>query len=239
VAAVDPAVPWRLRDVALLLAVGAGGLVVILLAALGVYRLEGAPDTIPAQPPPALVAVAADLFYLIILAGVWLLVVRRYGTSWAALGCRLPDRKELVSALALLVLVAAGCAFCVTATMAVLAASGVKATFAPLSTVSVPADPLFVVGLVGAVVLAPVAEELLFRGILYQALRKHVGVALGIASSAVIFAGLHVRPVAAPALLMLGIGLAAAFERTRSLYPSMAMHAAYNGVIILLAWRVI
>lgn len=235
----DAAVPWRLRDVALLLAVSSGGLVVVVLAALGVYRLEGAPDTIPAQPPPALVAVAADLFYLIILAGVWFLVVRRYGISWAALGCRLPDRKELGTALALLVLVAAGCAFSVAATVAVLAAAGVKATFAPLSTVSAPSDPLFVVGLVGAIVLTPVAEELLFRGILYQALRKHVGVALGIASSAVIFAGLHVRPATAPALLVLGIGLAVAFERTRSLFPSMVMHAAYNGVIILLAWRVI
>jgi membrane protease YdiL (CAAX protease family) len=36
-----------------------------------------------------------------------------------------------------------------------------------------------------------------------------------------------------PEFLFLGIVLAVVFERTRSLYPAMVMHAAYNAAILL------
>ena len=75
--AVDAAVPWRVRDAALLLVVGLLVLGLTLLGAVGLYHLQGAPTVLPPQPPAILATLATDLFYLTILAGVWMLVVRR------------------------------------------------------------------------------------------------------------------------------------------------------------------
>lgn len=235
----DAAVPWRVRDAVLLLALGAGALVVSLVAAQGLYRLQGPPAAVPAQAPASLAAMAIDLFYLIILAGVWLLVVRRYGTTWASLGLRLPERSTLAPMLVLFAGLAAGCVAVTAGMIWALDAIGLPARILPLTTVPAITDPLFVVAVLGSVILTPVAEEVLFRGVLYQSLRKNMGVVLGIASSAILFAALHLQPEVVPELLVLGIMLAVAFERTRSLYPSMLMHATYNGVIILLALHVV
>jgi membrane protease YdiL (CAAX protease family) len=50
---------------------------------------------------------------------------------------------------------------------------------------------------------------------------------------------LHWWPAMVPEFLFLGIVLAVVFERTRSLYPSMVMHAAYNAAIILMTLHVV
>lgn len=231
----DAAVPWRVRDAALLLVFGGAALLLIALGAQGLYRLQGAPGLVPAQPPTALTIMAIDLFYLTVLAGVWLLVVRRYGTPWSSLGLRWPGSTDLPAVFALSALLAAGCAVTVASVVWALNAAGLQARFTPVTAVPAPSDPLFVVAVIGSVVLTPIVEEMLFRGVLYQALRKHMGAVLGAASSAALFAALHLQFNATPALLVLGIALTIAFERTRSLYPPMLLHAAYNGVVILLA----
>jgi membrane protease YdiL (CAAX protease family) len=107
------------------------------------------------------------------------------------------------------------------------------------SDVPAPADPLFILAVVGSVLLAPVAGEVLFRGVLYQALRKHTGVVFATLGSAALLPVLQWRLAMAPEFLFLGIMLAVAFERTRSLYPSMVMHAVYNSAIILVTLRVV
>jgi membrane protease YdiL (CAAX protease family) len=95
------------------------------------------------------------------------------------------------------------------------------------------------VAVVGSTLLTPVAEEMLFRGVLYQSLRKHAGAVRATFGSAVLFTVVHWWPAMVPEFLFLGIVLAVAFERTRSLYPSMVMHAAYNAAIIVLTLRVV
>jgi membrane protease YdiL (CAAX protease family) len=236
---VDAAVPWRVRDAALLLALGLGTLLLSLLAIQGFYQLQGAPAAAPPQPPAVLARTATDLFYLGVLAGVWLLVVRRYDVAWASLGLRLPPHRTLPCALLLCALLAAGSVAIITGLTWVLGTLGLPARVIPRSDVPPPADPLFMVAVVGSVLLTPVAEEVLFRGVLYQSLRKHTGVGFATLGSAALFTALHWRPAMAPQLLFLGIMLAVAFERTRSLCPSMVMHAAYNAAIILVTLQVI
>lgn len=237
----DAAVPWRVRDAALLLGLGLGVLLLSLLGAQGYYRLQGPPTAVPPQPPAALGTIVTVLFYLAILLGAWLLVVRRYHADWAALGLRLPRRTALLPGLLLFVGLAVGLVAVIAGMVWGLSALGIQAPARAMSDVPAPSDPLFAVSVLGAVLLTPVAEEVLFRGILYQSLRKSVGVIVSTATSALVFAVLHLRPTpaAAPAFLLLGIVLAVAFERTRSLYPSMLMHATYNAVIVVLALRVV
>ena len=235
----DAAVPWRVRDAALLLALGLGTLLLSLLAMQGFYRLQVAPAAVPPQPPAVLARAATDLFYLAVLAGVWLLVVRRYDAAWATVGLRRPPLRTLPCALLLCALLAAGSVAIITGLTWALGTLGLPARITPRGDLPAPADPLFVVAVVGSVLLTPVAGEVFFRGVLYQALRKRTGVVFATLGSAALFTMLHWWPAMAPEFLFLGIMLAVAFERTRSLYPSMVMHAAYNAAIILVTLRVV
>ena len=94
--------------------------------------------------------------------------------------------------------------------------------------------------LVAAVLLAPIAEELLFRGLLYRALRRRRSVAVAAVVSAVLFAVVHLdvavtQPLALVGLTLVGVVLAVVYERTGSLLVPVAAHAGYNGTALVLA----
>ena len=82
---------------------------------------------------------------------------------------------------------------------------------------------------VDSCILAPMLEELLFRGVLYGTLRLRFGPWPATLASAGIFAVAHGYGVVGFAsVLMSGILWAVAYERTRSLLPGMLAHAANN-----------
>lgn len=85
------------------------------------------------------------------------------------------------------------------------------------------------------VVVAPIAEELFFRGFLYQALRRWRGTTQGIVLSAVVFALPHVSPLIIPSIFALGVILAYLFEKRGSVVAAIAAHATFNlvGFIII------
>ena len=78
-----------------------------------------------------------------------------------------------------------------------------------------------------AVVGAPIAEEIFFRGFLYRSLRNRMGIAPACVTSAILFSIGHVQyPVAAlPELFLFGVIMALLYERTGSLLPGIAVHA--------------
>ena len=78
------------------------------------------------------------------------------------------------------------------------------------------------------VVIAPFVEEFFFRGFLYQALRNSWGTVLGVIGSAAIFSAIHFEPDKFVPLLILGVALAMLFEKTRSLWPCIMLHAINN-----------
>lgn len=88
-----------------------------------------------------------------------------------------------------------------------------------------------------AVVLAPVVEEFIFRGALFQALRRRLGLWPGVGLSSLAWAVVHVEvfdAVYLTALFVLGAWLAATFHRTGSLVVPIVGHATFNGVVVLL-----
>jgi membrane protease YdiL (CAAX protease family) len=98
-----------------------------------------------------------------------------------------------------------------------------------------------VLALLVAVVMAPLVEETLFRGVLFQALRRRLGLWPGALLSALVFTVIHVeivfsQPVALAGLFSLGVFLAWAFHRTGSLLVPILGHAVFNGVSVLLAF---
>ncbi|MDA3023583.1 MAG: CPBP family intramembrane metalloprotease, partial [Actinomycetota bacterium] len=90
---------------------------------------------------------------------------------------------------------------------------------------------------IAAVVLAPVAEELLFRGLLHRGLRRRLRIVPATALSSVLFAVVHVdvalsQPLALVGLTLVGVILAVASERTGSLIVPVVIHAVHNAVTI-------
>jgi len=88
-----------------------------------------------------------------------------------------------------------------------------------------------------AVVIAPIAEELLFRGLLHRSLRLRWRIVPATAVSSLLFAVVHVdvlvsQPLALIGLTLVGVILAVAYERTGSLVVPIVIHAVHNAVTI-------
>jgi len=97
-----------------------------------------------------------------------------------------------------------------------------------------------------ALVLAPITEELFYRGIFYRSLRDRHGVLVGAVVSAVLFGASHVvdapwRDVVFLQTLMVftGAGLALIYERRANLVADIAAHVAFNviGIVIIFSTR--
>ena len=78
------------------------------------------------------------------------------------------------------------------------------------------------------IVIAPFAEEIFFRGFLYQAFRNSFGVWPGAILSGLVFGVIHFEFFKLVQLAILGVILALLFERTRSLWPPIMLHAINN-----------
>jgi hypothetical protein len=77
-------------------------------------------------------------------------------------------------------------------------------------------------------ILAPVFEELLFRGVLLPALRRPLGPALAIGFSGLLFAAIHLDAHALIPLTALGSVLGYVAHRGGSLVPAMVTHGLWN-----------
>lgn len=76
--------------------------------------------------------------------------------------------------------------------------------------------------------IAPIVEELTYRGLGYSLLRPY-GVASAVVGVGVAFGLAHGLVEALPILSLFGMGLAYLRERTGSVYPPILLHAAFNG----------
>jgi membrane protease YdiL (CAAX protease family) len=96
-------------------------------------------------------------------------------------------------------------------------------------------DRTLIYGLIGlAVFIAPVVEELLFRGFVFNALLRYVNVGLAAVVSGIIFGIAHFDATAFFPLACGGIVLALVYYRTGSLTASMLTHGAFNAVNVVL-----
>jgi membrane protease YdiL (CAAX protease family) len=77
-------------------------------------------------------------------------------------------------------------------------------------------------------IAAPVVEELLFRGLLQNALAKYVPSWGAILLSSLLFALVHLQLYAIPALMSLSIAFGYLYHRTGSLRTNIILHMANN-----------
>jgi hypothetical protein len=81
--------------------------------------------------------------------------------------------------------------------------------------------------------LAPLFEEILFRGLLLPALAQRWGWAAAILGSGLLFGAIHLQPAGLPTLGALGLVLGAAVRRSGSLLSAVVLHALWNGAVFL------
>lgn len=228
----QPPVRWRFGDLLLvaLATIGFGALALLLLQIPGLLGSTVLRDAFTARPLVASMF-AGGLVYLLAALATYVVIVRRRLGSWREIGFRAPPLLPLL--LTPLIFVAQMTLVAV-ANLLLMQAIGqfdnpqIGALTDPNGFSWVNFAFVFFVG----AILAPIVEELLFRGLLYQWLRARTNVVVAVVASGAIFSAAHVIPVLLPALFLVGVVLAVVFEWTRSLWVVIALHFMQNALAI-------
>ncbi len=222
-----PTIPWGIRELIAGIILAGVGIGLINVAALVIAVSLG----LPLRQDQSALFVFLVLQDLILIGSAWLFAVKRHRVGWDRLGLRGFS-------------VPIGC----TMSAALLIASYVVRFIYGLIIYALgvripPQEVLMRLDLEGAgivwtlavvAVLAPVAEEVFFRGFLYGGLRRRVGVGAAMLLSTVFFTALHLSIGLFIPILVLGLFLAWLYEHTGSLYPGILLHAANNALALLL-----
>jgi len=92
----------------------------------------------------------------------------------------------------------------------------------------------FATNFVVIAVLAPIVEELTFRGLGYSLLERY-GRWIAVAGVGLAFGVAHGLVEGLPVLVFFGSALAWLRSRTQSVFPGMLLHALFNGATLVLA----
>ncbi len=230
--------PWNLSDVQPLLLLLVGAFVVSLA---GQALLVASSARVEAATSSVLVVVQSVLFHWLGLGAlVWLL--RRRRLSWrSAFGLNpatfgrdaFHGLLTLLGTMPILVAAAFLCNF-------VLQLFGFQPTLQDVAfIISDETSPwMRAYFVLLAVVIAPVFEELLFRGMLLPALARRYGAATATLVISVVFASIHGHVPSLVPLFILSLSLCLAYIGTGSLVSSIIMHAVFNGVTVTLLFVV-
>ena len=90
----------------------------------------------------------------------------------------------------------------------------------------------FALNAVVVAVIAPIVEELTFRGVGFSLLVRF-GTVAAVAGTAAAFAADHGLVEGFPALFVFGVAVALVRVRTGSIYPGMLLHATFNGLALI------
>lgn len=88
--------------------------------------------------------------------------------------------------------------------------------------------------IVAAVVIAPLSEEVLFRGVIYGVLKRYTDAPFAALSSSLMFAVIHMHVGSLMPLWILAVLFCIAYELTGCLLAPMLLHMIFNGTSILL-----
>lgn len=206
--------PWTTRDVWW----GVGFLSVWVAAFVSLSLLVKA---VGLDINPGLFVGLAELALLI---PVWWLALRKYGAGWDSLGVRGFSASTL----------ALGCGLMILSFLFNLAVGSFLALFdlrMQVDLVSIFAElssPWWL--LVAGIVVAPVVEEIFFRGFVFAGLAKRYGWRAAAVGSSILFALIHFQPLAMPSIFVLGLVFAYLYYRSRSIWPAVLMHVATNAL---------
>lgn len=85
-------------------------------------------------------------------------------------------------------------------------------------------------------VIAPIKEEIVFRGLIYPPLRQALGKGKGILLTGMFFATLHFELVRFLPIFIGGVVLTWLYERSSSIWPSIVAHGTWNILMAAALW---
>ena len=88
---------------------------------------------------------------------------------------------------------------------------------------------------VGLILLVPVTEELIFRGLIYTRMKRFFPVKISVFLSALLFAVYHGNPIQMIFAFPMALALAAVYERGGSLLYPVLFHVGANAAAVLAA----
>jgi membrane protease YdiL (CAAX protease family) len=200
----------------------------------------------PAGPLAALISVSATCVAYAVL--IRLVVVGPGALTWHDIGVRRPDMRVLED-------VGWGAVLAVPVLFVTGIVGAILARFLPLppDVLPTPHDTIgIIITFVAAAVMAPLGEELFFRGFATTAWERLHGFRPAIVRGALFFAFAHVLTLSGTSASE-GVGFAAfaffarvpvalalgwLFLRRRSLYAPIALHATFNGLQVVAAFLI-
>jgi len=190
---------------------------------------------------------ASVLLQAVVYIGlIRLLVVDSGAMSWAAMGVTRPKTESMADLLR-------GAVWALPVIVATIPIAAIVTRFLPVP----PQSPLpptgdlagLLINLAAGVIIAPISEEIMFRAFATTAWMADIGKWRGVIRGALFFAIVHVLTISgAEASQAVGVALAAflgripvalalgwLFARTRTIWAPLGLHAAFNGILLLLA----
>lgn len=208
-------VPWDARDAWL----AAGLLFIVMLVLLvSLYFLPNL--------DMGLILTGSELALLV---PVWWLAVRKYGVSWRALGLRKFAPMALGVGCGLMIL-SWGFNLVYSIFLALFDARA-QPDFAPIFAAT--SSPWLI--LVAGAVIAPIVEEIIFRGFIFAGFKARYGWVKAAVLSSGLFAMIHFQPLAIIGIFLMGMIFAFLYQYSGSIWPGIIMHMSTNLLALVAA----
>jgi membrane protease YdiL (CAAX protease family) len=232
-------VPWKWYDMIVPALPLILGIIATLLGALGANATDNASgNSVTGTRELVGTTVIGIGIYAFIFVMMWLFAVRKYRVGWSALGVRRPPAMYW----ALLVPILLGMY------LASILASGIVVLIFYHG--KAPENPqirdltggggfswiALILALITASIVAPIVEELFFRGMLYGWLRTRWNFVGSVILSGTLFSLAHGIALIFASILVVGITLAIVYEKTKSTLATMSLHSLFNTIGVLLVF---
>jgi membrane protease YdiL (CAAX protease family) len=172
------------------------------------------------------------LWELVLILPAWWLTIRKYRLGWDALGLRNFDLTSL----------AIGCGLMVFTFLfnfmynIYLVFRNIQPAIEVSELFNNGASPWLI--LLTGIGVAPLVEEIFFRGFLFPGLREKLGWISAALVSAALFAVVHLQPIAMPPIFLMGLIFAYLYQRTESIWPAVIMHLSTNTLSLTAAYLI-
>ncbi|MGD8456424.1 MAG: type II CAAX endopeptidase family protein [Anaerolineales bacterium] len=214
-------------------------LLLYIFAGFGLYVVASILVSLPFQEIDLTVTTLAILTNVLFIGGgAYVLGIRRKKITWASLGISPPVWKPEYLLWAFLLAVGL---MPIRGVIGLVVEILLEGDFdnlqlrSDLFTAGMDNGYAYLILLLGVGILAPISEELFFRGLIYNWFRQRWGMWVSILLSSIWFSIGHIDSlgVVASSFLMGGV-IAYVYERTRSLWFAIAIHLITNSISVLL-----
>jgi len=182
--------------------------------------------------PPKLLITSQLIKAATLIGVVWLIALKARNLSWDAIGLRRCHWGWLVAAVGVAVV---GAAVSLLLAKALIFAAPDWGRFAASRYAWNDAPPwqmLFLIGI--TIVLTPIAEEIFFRGFLFQWMATHRPIWVAMLVSSAMFGASHIIPSQMIVAAFMSLLIISLFLASRSIWPCMVCHGVNNALGVFL-----